>query len=253
MIEAAQWRSMIEAASASRPAPIGAGTVLKSFPTFSKPIVMACADGREYVVKGRQVGRAIFNDQVIGLLGRALAAPVGEVHLVDVPQALITPDIQHLVPGVSHGCVWIPGCTERQGIMHVDVADNRPRFARLAILYGWAFANDHQFLYKNTQPHLVYSVDHGHFFPGGPNWTTATLAGTAAATADAQITTACRLTDFELREAFRQLVNIDASTIARGVAVPPDEWGVPMDERIALATYLAARRNQLLAAFASQA
>jgi hypothetical protein len=58
-----------------------------------------------------------------------------------------------------------------------DVPDNRPRFAALAVLYGWIPAGDAQLIYRQTVSHLVYSVDHGHFFPGGPNWTLAGLSG----------------------------------------------------------------------------
>ena len=45
------------------------------------------------------------------------------------------------------------------------------RCALLAVMYGWFQAGDNQLLYRKTPPELVFSVDHGHFFPGGPEWT----------------------------------------------------------------------------------
>jgi hypothetical protein len=63
--------------------------------------MLACDDGQEYVVKGRHVPRTLVNDQIVGHLGKAMEAPVGEVRLVDVPAELIRINsvMGHMPPG----------------------------------------------------------------------------------------------------------------------------------------------------------
>jgi hypothetical protein len=59
-------------------------------------VFLLCDDNLEYVVKGSQAGRMIFNDQVVARLGTAMGAPVGSPKLVDVPVDLI-----HLQPEMA--------------------------------------------------------------------------------------------------------------------------------------------------------
>lgn len=195
----------------------------------------------------------IVNEHVVGRLGHALGAPVGAVALVEVPQELISlqPEMQHMPAGVSHGSRWIPRCTEREGLIHTDVMENRARFAQLAVLYGWAIAGDHQFIYENEPPHLVHSVDHGHFFPGGPDWTEASLGTAAPPYLDHVIAGGCAFSQEELAEACGRLGAIADSLIADVVAGPPPDWGVADEERLVLAMYLATRRDQFVASLSA--
>lgn len=229
-------------------------TYRKRLPGVSRSVLLVCDDGNEYVVKGRQVGRPIITDQVVGRLGMAMGAPVGHVSLVHVPRELIVlqPELQHLQPGVAHGNLWIAGCSEdREPYNHVSVSENRPRFALIAVLYGWIEAHDHQFIYQKSSPRLVYSVDHGHFLPGSIGWSQATLtAPTAPATVDARTMQVCHCTSREINDACCRLQRITNDDIAHAVAVPPDDWGIDLDERIVLAMYLARRRKELLEAIA---
>jgi len=127
------------------------------------------------------------------------------------------------------------------------VPENRKRFARLAILYGWVQAGDHQFIYQQSSPELVYSVDHGHFFPGGPKWQATNLTGATAAEPDQQLASGCNLTPEELREAAAGLSCISEAMIERIVASPRDEWGITQADRLALVRYLIRRRDELRA------
>jgi len=210
-------------------------------------VLLECDDGKSYVVKGKQAGRMITNDQILGALGHALGGPVPVVVLVDVPQELIDaePEMSHMSAGVAHGSAWIPDASDREGIAHQDVAENRQRFAFLAVLYGWAPANDAQFIYTNAAPRLVYSVDHGHFFPGGPDWTIDTLNAASPADLDGAIDAACTWTAGHLRAVLTHLENFTDEAIADVVSRPPDDWNVSQQERSVLATYLAERRDQL--------
>src|SRR6266568_4222530 len=212
---ATPWQDLIAQAAGERPASINAHTFNKKWGTASQPALHECDDGSMYVVKGKQNRRMIANEQIVAHLGRLLAAPVPEVAYVDVPQELIA---------------------------------RQPRFAKLAVLYGWVFPQNQQFIYEMAAPHLVYSTDHGHFFPNGPDWTPAHLPQAGVATPDQALVGPCHLSQDELRTAAAPLVGLQDQAIARAVAAPLDEWGIAMDDRVAVATYLARRRGEILAA-----
>jgi hypothetical protein len=238
-----------------RAAPLGDGNVrahtfVKKWPSASQPVLLICDDGgtdRELVVKGQQGGRQPVNDQLVGRLGIEAGAPVGRPRLVDVPAELIAgePEMQHMNPGVAHGSTWITDCSERAAYEYATAVENKPRFARLALLYGWIQASDHQFIYENAEPHLVHSVDHGHFFPGGPDWTPATLQGAPTPTADAAIIGECGLTQADLDACLPAFGTIADEVIATIVGGIPDTWGLSVTERVAVAEYLGTRRDVL--------
>ncbi len=243
------WEGLIALAAAERAAAVNAHTFYGVWPTAAKPAKLECDNGTIYVVKGKQNRRMIVSERIVAHLAGLVVAPTPEVAYVNVPQPLILhqPELGHFEPGVSHGAEFVPGCGDRAGIGHAD-GENRTRFARLAVLFGWAFAQDHQFIYENGAPNLVHSVDHGHFFPGGPNWGIATLGQAPAAAPDQTLVGGCQLSQEELRGAAAPLVGLQDEAIARAVAAPLDDWGISMDERVAVAEFLARRRGELLAA-----
>src|SRR5262249_51884708 len=92
----------------------------------------------------------------VGQLAKAVGAPCGQPAFIDITPDLIAeePRLQEpaynsapMQPGVVHGSRYIPGLSrDRQGILHMTVAENRARFAQLALLYGWAATwGDHQY------------------------------------------------------------------------------------------------------------
>lgn len=225
-----------------------ARTFRQRWETASRPVLLGCDDGGEYVTKGRQAGRMVVNDHVVHRLGNALEAPTGDVVFVDVPQELIDeePQMQHLVSGIAGGTRFIPNCADG-GVEHTDVAENRPRFGLLAVLYGWALGGNQQFIYENQPPRLVHSVDHGHFFPNGPDWIEASLAGASAPELDPTIAGTCGFTRDEVRTAFAELEEIAEDWLDRIIGDVPDSWGLIESERQALGSYLKERRDDLLA------
>jgi hypothetical protein len=246
------WELLFEKAKANEPIVVKAKTYRKSWPTFSKPVLVLCNDGKEYVVKGRQVGRAVFNDQVVGRLGNTLGIPVGDVTLVDVSDEFIAmneSDTKHIDSGLAHGCKFVPMCTERMGIQHTSETANRERYARLAVFYGWFFVkHDHQFFFTDSAPFLVHSFDHGHFFPEGPSWTAASLAGANNPSPDALIVRECGLKAHEIDVARSLLSAVTPDVIAAAIAAVPAAWGEVTDsERVALAVYLWERCAHLCA------
>lgn len=222
----------------------------------SRPALLKCNDTRHYVVKGLQdakqhMGKVLTNEQVAGRLALAMGAPVPEVVLVDLPGALIAaePRLQHIRPGICHGSLYLGDNMGRRGIENWGLAENRPRFARLAVLYGWAGSADDQFIYSTSPPELVYSVDHGHFFgPGNPSWDVDSLNRAGGASPNPTIVSACALTPDELRAAASRLSGVSDQLIGQIVAVPRSDWGITENERSALVEYLVRRRDDLIRA-----
>jgi len=124
--------------------------------------------------------------------------------------------------------------------------ENRSRFALLAVLYGWVYANDIQLIFQKNPPRLVYSVDHGHFFPGGPDWTERDLMQATQAEVNSYLCDNCNFTPDEISSALRALQSVSEETIIQAVAAPPNEWGLTLDERVTLVEYLTRQQQQLL-------
>lgn len=242
-----RWRSLLHDWADQREKPLSARTFRKGWSTKARPVLVKCNDGNEYVIKGQQAGRQIVNDQIVARLGLAIDAPVGEPRIVDVTDlAAIEQRLSHIAPGTAHGTRFISDCLDEYTLIATSEPDNRPRFARLSVLYGWVFANDWQFLFKKHPPRLIYSVDHGHFFPDGPDWSEETLLAAPRAEL-APCFEDCYLTREEIGEALQALEAVTEEKIIQAVSSPPDEWGLTMGERVTLVEYLTRRKQELLA------
>ena len=233
-------------------ATVSAHTFVCRWTTASDPAALRCDDGETYVVKashpGRpEVSRMMIADHVVGRLGELLEAPVPSVALVEVPAPLIAaqPEMSGWSSGVAHGSRFIENTTEREGLSFVDAPANRERFARLAILFGWTQGSDQQFIYEKTV-HLVYSHDHGHFFPGGPQWTEASLlAALHNAQTDQALVQGCNLNAQEIAAAVARLQATTVQQIEVVVTGVPAVWGITAGERTALREFLVQRRASL--------
>lgn len=246
--ETERWREMIRDAGRREPVAVVAMTPLRPFPGYSDAVAIDCDDGRRYVVKGRQVQRPLIADHIVGLLGAAIEAPVAEVRLVDVPMDLIVEGsyMADFDSGLGNGSLFIPDCLDSRDVVHEYEDENEERFALLAVLYGWVSANDRQFLYLKSRPHLVYSVDHGHFLAGSTTWNPASLAAAPSPAPDPWIAVQAGCRPKVLHDAVDRLRSVADEFIARSVAAPPDSWEITLDERVSLAGYFAGRRDQLL-------
>jgi hypothetical protein len=196
------WRCQLATASLERETPIQARTFLRGYRTKACPVVMQCSDGQNYMVKGPQAGRQIVNDQIVARLGVLLQAPVGKPRLIEISKELIEiePRLSHMPPGAAHGTLLIPNCIDQIALIATSQPENRSRLARLAVLYGWVVPGDWQFLFDRTPPRLIHSVDHGHFFPGGPDWQTEDLLSATAPSMPGCFQD-CELTPSELADA----------------------------------------------------
>lgn len=212
---------------------------------------MACSDGLDYVVKSianPALQRAMANDHVMGRAAAAMQAPVPPIALVNVPQELIAAqaELADFVPGLTHGSRYMANTsTTRQGIAHVTVPENRVRFAALAYLYGLACVQcDHQFFYQDGS-HYVWSFDHGHAFPGGPNWSIASLQAAPDAVPDGTIVAHCTLSPIELAVVKPCIAAVTTDIIAAAIGAIPAAWGLTPDEKTEWAVYIERRRDRL--------
>lgn len=248
---------VVEGMEAPRsPMPV-ADLVVGSFRTFSEPAAVECDDGNTYIVKGPHPDpnehlrtRAAFTDQVVGRLGGMMGAPVPLVTLVELPADLVHRDrrLQHFIPGPAHACREVPNVRNWAGLQFVDA--NRERFSDLAVLYGWCSSFDEQYLYEMQPPHLVYSADHGHFLPGGPDWTRRSLRGDASSPIpEVHILGGCGLSREMLTLSVSKLRGINDADLASVVALPPRGWGIPVSDRIEVGMFLSRRRTQMIRAF----
>jgi hypothetical protein len=257
------WAAMITAASSNRPAAVSAVTFLKRRSSASQPVDVRCSDSNIYVLKALRndvkQGRMMFNDHIVARLGAMIGAPVPAAALVTVSQELIdlNPDkaqgMGHIQPCTAHGSRLYAEVSERiDNIDHIADDDNKGRFASLGVLHGWMGFSDRQFIYDNAQPFRVYSVDHGHFFPGGPEWTIASLQAAPAATIADDIVKSCKLDHGDLVLACSPLRTITEAQIAEILGIPMDDWDVGIDDRVALGKYLRQRQLEILATYAQQ-
>lgn len=247
-----RWRSLLEAAVEKPEDPTIIVTLRRSFKSAARPVFGRGIDKQEYVIKGQQAGRQIINDQIIARLGQAMGAPVAEPRIVEIDEELVDdPEFSYLTPGTAHGVIFIPDCSDdREPVQYIKQPENRSRFALLAVLYGWVKAHDQQFIYKTARPNLVFSVDHGHFFPSGPNWTIATLRDTLKQTpqppADELLSSKCKFSNEEIVTALEHLQAITEQKIIQAVASPPKQWQITIEERVVLVEYLMTRQHRIL-------
>jgi hypothetical protein len=244
-----KWKDRLTALVADPEPPIMAITFRKGWRTKAQPVLLRCNDGKNYVVKGQQAGRQIINDQIVARLGMAIGAPVGEPKIVEIPTELVAIEthLSDISPGKAHGTLFISDCFDSWDLIATSEPENRKRLALLTTLYGWISANDRQFIFNNNPPRLIHSVDHGHFFPGGPNWTENDLMQAPSAELDPELSSICSLKPDEVKQALFALKAVREETIIQAVASLPSEWGLKIDERVTMVAYLIRRQQDLLA------
>lgn len=254
-----EWKKQIADAASKRPNPIKAVTFLRLLNgSISRAFAVKDAAGGKYAVKGMQdrtgvrpfdIRRPLCNDQIVGRLGQKIGAPVPDTVFIELTKEFIdaNPAISFMYPGVCHGQALMDDCSEKLGIQHVDVSENRARFAAIAVLYGWIPSGDGQLIYQKKPPYLVYSVDHGHFFPQGPFWTLDTLKKAPPPAIHPSVISACKLAPSDISSAITSLGALQSADIASAVGMPIDGWGLSVDERSSVAEYLENRRDVLVA------
>lgn len=151
----------------------------------SKPFVGFDGDGQRWWIKADnnpQNGKVIVSEHIVGRMGELMGAPVCRVAVVEIPPDLEGEEYtsgRQLQAGLTHASLEVSGTENRKKSLRYPTADdNACRHVAILALYDWCWGNDAQWLYSAPRDHAVYSHDHGHYFPGGPNWTTEKLQAT---------------------------------------------------------------------------
>ena len=73
--------------------------------------------------------------------------------------------------GFANGSHEVPGAAEENSLTSrtVGTMTTNIRQAGISALYDWCHGSDPQWLYQANDDHHVWSHDHGHYFPGGPD------------------------------------------------------------------------------------
>ena len=149
----------------------------------SRPFLAAATDGERYWVKQVQnpaSPRVPVTEQVISGCGRLIGAPVRACRLIMIPEELDGELLSNgtvLHQGIAHGSLNLEysAFDKTWGPENRTRDDNRRRHAAYFAFFDWCWGDDRQWLYDTIDDMTTYSHDHGHFLPGGPNWTTESL------------------------------------------------------------------------------
>jgi hypothetical protein len=250
-----QWKTSLISLLQSPRESLRAITYRRGWRTKAEPVLLECEDDQTYVVKGVQAGRQIVNDQVVARLGIALGAPVGTPRLIEVSAELIELDrrLEQFSPGLAHGTLWIPDCLDSVDLLGTGEAENRSRYALLSALFGWVINHDSQYLVNEQPPRLVHSVDHGHCFAGGPNWTIDSLQKSMEFDSELSLEfllvsgfEVCCFKPIDFQKMQQNLNQVTELNIFSSVASVPEEWSITMEERLVLVEYLIVRQQRLM-------
>jgi hypothetical protein len=209
----------------------------------SKPFLVVASDERQYWCKAPnnpQGGMVPVNEQVVGRLAVLAGIAVCEPALVNIPEDLAGIEI---CPGyvleecVAHGSLAVDGAVEvRANLSHRSEDDNARRQAGYLVLHDWLWGGDDQWLRVAANGNEYFSHDHGHYFPGGPNWTVEGLEA-AKDQPHPSPSTADGLDADELERLADRLDALKKEEIAAHVEVLPEAWPIGATEIAAIVDF----------------
>jgi len=218
----------------------------------SLPFKALASDDRIYWIKmvnTKQGGRVPATEQIVSKCGRLISAPVCETSLIAIPDLLNGDKLDNgtvLQSGIAHASLDVANCTfdKYHEPQYRLKDDNRMRHAGYYALYDWCWGEDMQWLYDVTADWQTYSHDHGHFLPGGPDWSVANLKEKVdiAHEIDPE---AANLDDNELARIADRLDSIARSELVQVMAGIPDIWPVEDHELEAVGWFLENRCSQV--------
>jgi hypothetical protein len=122
--------------------------------------------------------KVIVTEYLVGSLGALIGAPTCEVAIVRIPNEIVGWEFRPgatLKAGLAHASRDVEDAQLLHALEYRQQDDNRRRHAGVFAIYDWCWGGDDQWLYCHTEDQKLYSHDHGHYLPGGPNWSEDTL------------------------------------------------------------------------------
>jgi hypothetical protein len=133
---------------------------------------------------------------------------------------------------------------EERDLLHRDEDDNQRRHAGVFALYDWCWGNDDQWLYVTGDENRVYSHDHGHYLPGGPDWTSQQLVADVDV-AHPQSRSHIGLEVAALDDYADRLERLKREEIVGMLRAVPAEWPVQQEELETVGWFLERRAPQV--------
>jgi hypothetical protein len=180
-----------------------------------------------------------ITEQVVARLGHLLGDMTCEVKRIYIPEDLegweFLPGFA-LYPGIAHASTSIPGAVVSREISRYNRQDdNRVRLVIFCAICDWCVGNDHQLLLSADEDCRFYSHDHGHFFPGGPDWSIDTLVYYADHVAGL---TGLDLDAIQIHDVAERLRSVTRQDIAEVLALMPSSWAASNEELEVLGAFL---------------
>lgn len=184
-LEFDEWRGLLGDRNRSEPlvSVVGILQAQSESRGGSLPFQVLASDERVYWVKmvgNPQGSRVLSTEQIVSECGRYIEAPVCETTLIEIPEDFDGDELENgtiLRAGIAHASLDVENAN--LGKWHTpqyrDQDDNRKRHAGYFALYDWCWGDDMQWLYDLNEDRKTYSHDHGHFLPGGPQWSVESL------------------------------------------------------------------------------
>jgi hypothetical protein len=197
------------------------------------------SDNRRWFVKPPnqlQGGHVLVSEYVVASVGQLLGgAATCESSIIEIPPAVAGWEFRPglpLVPGFGHASLEVETAQEVRGApSRPGEDDNRRRQAGLAAVYDLCWGADEQYLHAVSDDWKIYSHDHGHYFPGGPQWTQDSLRASVTDPHTLGITTVGA--DADALEAFAVAVeSLQRESLVEVLNGVPASWAV-LDEALA--------------------
>jgi hypothetical protein len=206
-----------------------------------------CTDGGQWWIKPSnhlQGGKVLVTEFLVGRLGALIGAPVCEVALIGIGPEVVGWEFRPghvLVAGVGNGSRGVPDAVELNSLEARERDDNRRRHAGVFALYDWCWGGDDQWLYCETSDRMLYSHDHGWYFPEtGAEWSEATLLGHVGDPHQAPHTIV-NLDQTEVNRLADRLDEVTSEDLASILRAIPPSWPVSNAELGALGFFLEVR------------
>jgi HipA-like kinase len=151
--------------------------------SWGGPFRATASDNRTYFVKSLQTcpqdqQASLAVEQIVAQVGRLIGAPVCETSLIRIPSELTgwapRPGFPPLEAGLAHASLAVNRSEEhRPSLLARAQDDNSRRHVGVYALYDWCFGADQQWLYELDEDRMIFSHDHGLYFPpnGTGRWT----------------------------------------------------------------------------------
>ncbi|MCA9086096.1 MAG: hypothetical protein KDA81_18690 [Planctomycetaceae bacterium] len=230
----------------------------------SRPFHASADNGETYWVKqieNLQSSRVPVTEQIIAGCGQLIGAPVRPCSLMLIPSDFDGDMLMNgtvLRTGIAHASLHLDKgfFNKTWGPENRNLDDNRKRHAAYFAFFDWCWGDDRQWLYDTAADMMTWSHDHGHFLPGGPDWSTTMLQ--AEVNAVHPLDTSPEGLDYnELERVAGVLENMQPEHLVEVLCRIPTSWQVSDQELEAVGWFLdcrrlpvATRRRQLAATLA---